>query len=239
MNPNYADIFAVRGHNYHQAMQREPAARACEFESLFTKFAPRTGERVLDFPAGGGYLAGYLDPGVDVVGLELAPFGGNVPVHDPSERWAWGNFDHCVCLAALHHIDDQRGFVASLLDKLVPGGILHVADVAAESPIRDFLDGFVGRYNLTGHRGQYLAGDGNALVGVGKLRRIETLPCPWQFADESSMLAFCNDLFGLVDCPPEALRDALAKHVGIVHQDGTVQLAWELLYIDIEREQAR
>jgi len=234
MTLTYPEIFQQRGNRYHQAMLNFPEARRAEFEQLFAKCKVGPGQRVLDLPAGGGYLGRYLPPDAELLGLELTEgFGGGVGVHDPAQPWPWGRFDHVVCLAALHHIDDQPDFIGRLLKRLQPGGTLRLADVAAGSSLVRFLDGFVGRYNSTGHEGSYLPHDEAYFAALGEVDRIAELPCPWEFAGEAEMLDFCAQLFGLVDCPREALLRALRDEVGIERNGTGVRLEWRLLYVDI------
>lgn len=231
----YQDIFAHRGGAYHDAMLRHPDARNAEFTRLFTHDEPRAGQRVLDIPAGGGYLRRHLPPGVELVGLELtAGFGAGVPVLERMAPWNFGVFDHIVCLAALHHIDDQAAFLRGLLARLADGGTLHLADVAPDRGIARFLDGFVGRYTSTGHRGRYLPRDPQWFAAIGRVSRIEETSCPWTFEDEAQMVDFCGSLFGLVDCPAEALRDALHEHVGFRRVGHRTLLDWRLLYVDLQ-----
>lgn len=232
---DYREIFMHRGKAYHNAMLRQPSARDHEFERLFDACRPSTGQRLLDFPSGGGYLQRHLAAGVTVQNLELSSgFDTGVPVCDAAANINSGPFDHIVCLAALHHIDDQAGFLERLLGQLRPGGTLHVGDVAAGSRIDAFLDGFIGRYNQTGHQGSYLRNDPAWFERIGRVTRIGELSCPWVFESEAQMLDFCNDLFGLVDCPRQALRDALSSHVGFHRQGSQILLEWRLLYADLQ-----
>ena len=235
MNLTYPEIFAQRGNRYHDAMLRFPNARDAEFERLFDACPVAPGARVLDLPAGGGYLARFLPRDAQLTSLELSEgFGGGVSVHDAQRTWPHAPFDHAVCLAALHHIGDQPSFLRGLLGTLRAGGVLHLADVADGSTLARFLDGFVGRFNITGHEGTYLPKDENFFSAIGKLRRFGEFPCPWRFASEAAMLDFCGSLFGLVDCPPAELRAALADLVGFEAEGGGVRLDWRLLYVDIE-----
>ena len=235
MNLDYADIFAVRGHRYHRAMTRVPGARRLEFARLFDRCPALPGESLLDLPAGGGYLRAHLPEGVHTTSRELTGgFQAGTEVLG-AEDWALGQFDHVVCLAALHHIEDQPGFLSRLAGHVAPGGTLHVADVAAGTGLARFLDGFVGRYNETGHEGRYLDPDRLPLTGAlraGVVRAVE-LDCPWLFVDETQMLDFCTDLFGLADCPAAALLDALDRDVGVERRPDGVALRWRLLYMDV------
>jgi SAM-dependent methyltransferase len=234
MSLEYREIFDRRGDRYHAAMQRHPQARRAEFAQLFARGPVRGGERVLDLPAGGGYLAQQLPAGVEVVSLELSDgFGGGVAVLDGGAPWQWGRFEHAVCLAALHHIEAQDAFLARMLATLAPGGTLHLADVVAGSGQARFLDGFVGRYNGTGHEGLYLHDDRARFAALGEVLRCELVDCAWAFADEAAMLDFSGRLFGLMDCPDDALREALHELVGVRTTAAGVELAWQLLYVDL------
>lgn len=234
MNPEYAGIFQQRGHPYHDAMAAFPNARDNEFDGLFAARPLQDGEAVIDLPAGGAYLARRLGTQANVTSLEITPgFSTDAVVVDPTELGAYAGYDRAVCLAALHHFDDPLGFLGRLRDTLKPDGILHVADVPANSPLCEFLDGFVGRYNATGHAGHYLPADPAHYASLGKVSRCEETSCPWRFASETDMLSFCGRLFGLVDYPEDELRDALHDLVGVREDAQGVQLDWRLLYIDI------
>ena len=229
----YSEIFEERGSLYHRAMLEHPEARSAEFSGLFATRPLERGERVLDVPAGGGYLAQHVPAGVVVDGYELTEgFGAGIALFDPSTNGV-GEFDRAVCLAALHHIDDRRAFLKALASHVKPGGLLHVADVMHGSPLAEFLDGFVGRYNATGHQGMYIDARDSTWPEVGTVLRAEERDCPWRFPDMASLLGFASGLFGLVDCPPDELRDAMDRHVGITREAGAVLLQWRLLYVDI------
>lgn len=156
-----------------------PEARRLEFAELFADRPVMAGQRVFDIPAGGGYLSRILPEGTELLSLELTQgFGTALPLYDPGQPWQFGLLDHGVCLAALHHIEKQRQFLASLLRHLKPDGVLHVADVSATSSIRYFLDDFVGHYNETGHSGRYMATDRAFFEEFGELSRMGKRPCP-------------------------------------------------------------
>ena len=88
MNLTYPEIFAQRGNRYHDAMLRFPNARDAEFQRLFDACPVAPGARVLDLPAGGGYLARFLPGDAELVSLELSEgFGGGVDVHNPQRTW--------------------------------------------------------------------------------------------------------------------------------------------------------
>jgi len=236
----YGDIFDLRGSAYAHAMLRWPSARDAEFASLFAQAPVHGGQRVLDVPAGGAYLRARL-PQAQVTELEFSEgFSAGVPVVQPLGDWAAhlpgggaGLFDHVVCLAALHHIQEGDAFVRRLLPLLGLGGVLHLADVPAGSAVASFLDGFVGRYNQTGHCGLYREADPRAWGALGRVLRCEERLVPWRFASDDDMLAFTSGLFGISACPMPQLMQALEAQVGVVRDAQGVSLQWRLWYVDL------
>lgn len=236
MNLTYPAIFAVRGRSYHEAMSRFPSARDREFEGLFIRHPVGPGTKLFDIPAGGGYLGRVLPAGTLLTGLELTDgFGGELPVYNQDAPWGLGKFDRGICLAALHHIDDQAAFLGSLTRGLGPAGLLHIGDVEAGSSIAEFLDGFVGRYNTTGHDGTYLDPSSLPVPSGTDIVRVERREVPWHFDNEASLAAFCEGLFGLTDCPQRELVRALERDVGIESTGQGVSVRWRLLYVDLQQ----
>ncbi len=234
MNLEYGDIFEMRGRPYHWAMTRHPQARRREFEQLFARRPLIAGETLLDLPAGGGYLQAMVPDGCVVEGYELsAGFSGEERVLVPAEPWPLGRFDRVVCLAALHHVEDKASFLGKLISHTAPGGMLHAADVARDSPIAAFLDDFVGRFNVTGHEGAYLDRRTFEQVAGAQVTTYEERDCPWGFGSEAALLEFCTDLFGLQACPPGELLAALERYVGISDGAHGPVLSWRLTYVDL------
>jgi hypothetical protein len=230
----YDAIFEKRGLSYHDAMRRHPDARNTEFDALFARRTVKHGETVLDIPAGGGYLARRLPANTSVTELELTSgFTPDLMVVPTHGDWGVGKFDHTVCLAALHHISDQERFVAQLVAHTGPGGTVHIADVDAETSITEFLDGFVGRYNITGHKGKYLTERSFLSIPDARLIANEIRSCPWRFSNEAAALDFAASLFGLVDYPRAAFREAVVDRVGLNRDGAEITLDWRLRYIDL------
>jgi SAM-dependent methyltransferase len=231
----YAEIFTHRGDAYHRAMQRFAGARDAEFRELFRRRPVKPGETVLDVPSGGGYLANTLDDDACVTALEFtAGFSPDVRVVETYGQWDVGEFDHAVCLAGLHHIEDQDRFVSQLVRHTRPGGTVHIADVDHSQPLARYLDNFVGRYNSTGHKGKYLTAKSFIRLPHTRLIGSEIRDCPWAFDSEESLLTFCGDLFGLSNYPRDELRAQLEHHAGITRVGGAAVLGWRLRYIDLE-----
>jgi SAM-dependent methyltransferase len=234
VNLEYAEIFEARGNMYHRAMLGQPDARAREFQQLFARLPVREKERVLDVPSGGGYLARWLPKGSELTELELSSgFKPGNRVVETYGEWNVGPFDRAVCLAGLHHIADQNRFVSQLVRSVRSGGVIHIADVDAATPLPAYLDGFVGRYNCTGHSGLYLTEESFKNLPGTRVLSSAIRSCTWDFASMDDLLTFSNDLFGLVDCPKRALANAL-EAIGLKGGPDGAVLDWRLRYVDLE-----
>jgi SAM-dependent methyltransferase len=236
VNPEYAKIFDKRGNLYDAAMRFAPDARRREFENLMTANPVHDGAVVVDIPAGGGYLKQFLPRDISYYPLEItAAFGAqDVAVVAWNEAWRTPPADHVFCVAALHHFEDHEAALARLLDAAKPGGVVHVADVWAGSPISHFLDDFVGAHNGTGHDGNYLSDDRGRLPFPNKLLRCEVISCPWRFADRADMVGFARLLFAVSDLGDDEIFDALERYVGVSETPDGVALNWSLLYADYQ-----
>ena len=249
MNNKYADTFEQRGHLYDLAMQSFPDSRNNEFERLFDVIDMQQVKTVLDLPSGGGYLARHLPAHCHLTSVDPSqPFHTSEEIKyidlenlDLPEQ----SYDLVITLAALHHVDNKKGFLTSVTRTLKPGGYCSFADVAAGSGIGRFLDEFAGTYNGTGHQGDYLEVDApypglNELSGI-KLVEHAIKPCSWVFSSEQDMVEFCRLLFGLKEVANHEILAALEKYVGVEvsgdGEQGTVQLKWELLYITMQKRQ--
>jgi SAM-dependent methyltransferase len=242
---NYADIFNHRGNDYDAAMRNYPKARDEEFLQLFKDIDISGFTRVLDCPAGGGYLQKYLPVGCEISALDpsdgfLAKSASVLKVDFQHLEFPENYFDAAVCLAALHHIEPKAPFLSSMARSVAPGGYLFVADVLKNSKESIFLDEFVGLYNQTGHEGSFLIEDSgylNQLTGQeAELIRYQYLPCAWRFDSESESTLFCRQLFGMSGISDADLLAALKSYIGFRHDEGRVLLDWSLLYATYKRK---
>lgn len=231
---NYEDIFDQRGGAYHEAMCRWPEVRRDDFLLPLQWAGLRAGERLIDVPAGGGYLRRYLPLGCDWFGHEpCASF------HDegagPDRRllplpWP-DHFAHAaISIAGVHHLADKQPLFGELARTLLPGGRLVLADVQANSAVARFLDDFVGRHNSTGHQGRYLDATTPAQLGMAgfTVLRAEHLRYCWWFDDPADMGGFCRLLFAMKGVTDAEVADAIGQHLGTIERDGRFGMNWEL-----------
>ena len=246
MDGNYEAMFNLRGHSYDQAMQYCPAAREWEFNQLFQGVDVSGLSRVLDIPAGGGYIQPYLAADCQLDSLDpcqhFKGINGASCIDLKQMALRTDHYDAAVCLAALHHIHNKQAFINALLAALHNEGNLLLADVAAGSGEAAFLDEFAGRYNQTGHQGEYLAADQppDYLHNSENMQLLayELRDCHWRFADQPQMLHFCRLLFGLVQCSDRELMAALQQYIGVVSVAGEWILQWRLLYVQARKQAA-
>jgi len=251
--PDYKQIFDQRGQLYHRAMEALPACRAEEFLSVIGEADIAPGMTVIDAPSGGAYLADHLS-GVTLVGLESSPAFAALAkeraeavllVDDNTFPIADASVDRVLSIAGLHHIEDKTGFFAEVRRVLKPGGRAVLADVAENSPVRRFLDDFVGAYNETGHSGWYFdTATRGELQGAGlKVVRERPLRFRWHAPDRRQLADFCRTLFGMVRTDNATVAEGISRYLGFHETPGDCALNWELFCFVCEpacaAEQAR
>jgi SAM-dependent methyltransferase/molybdopterin converting factor small subunit len=239
----YRRIFELRGGSYNAAHALAPDARATERALLLERLDLRAGLRVLDVPAGGGWVADGLGAhGVTTVCLEpAAAFAAGIDAAHPRVRgalvalpFAAATFDRVGSLAGTHHLEDRLAFFRECRRVLRPGGRLVVADAAADSPAARFLNGPVDRFTATGHDGHFFAA-GEAtdlLLRAGFVDAREAhVPFAWTFPDRATLVRFCALLFGLVRAAEADVAAALDASFAISEAaDGRASLPWSLVY---------
>ena len=236
----YGQVFAVRGSAYDRAMQCCPDARQQEFAQAVDAARLTSGMVVADVPAGGGYLQRYLPSGCHWLGHEpCASFTNHGTLTGDARPllplpWSDASADVAISLAGVHHIDDKRPLFRELARVTKPGGRLVVSDVATDSAVARFLEGYVGPHNSNGHQGGFL--DGHTLVELRdagwSVHRHDVQNFCWVFPDRAVMAAFCHELFDLRSSSMADTRVAIETQLGVKQlSSGQVGMDWSLMTI--------
>lgn len=236
---DYADIFDQRADDYHAAMAAVPRARHAEFATLFSEIPLQKQDFIIDIPSGGGYLQDHLalDCAINCYDFStgFAHEGGpdiqRIDAHAPF--WQIGSANRVVSLAGLHHFDDPVEVIGRLYRHVQPGGVMHIADVAADSAPGHFLNGFVDRHNVQGHEGIFLPTAREAWPDAWDISRLRQENIPWVFPDVKTMTWFCCKLFGVPLEKAKAMQHELASTIGYSETPNGCQLHWSLLYLDV------
>lgn len=238
---DYVELFDERGGIYDRAMQAYPAARDEEFIQLLARCELQAGHIIADVPAGGGYLKKYLPENCILWEHEPSShFRAGLNKGGPLFPFPWDNdsVNTAVSLAGVHHLLDKRPFFKELFRVVKPGGRLVLSDVAANSAVANFLDGYVGDNNSTGHKGIYLSKDTpNELCQVGwHLISAEQVDFNWVFNDLLAMGRFCHSLFDLQHVSFRNTIDVIRAKLGIdILDGGKIGMHWSLMTIVVER----
>jgi len=234
---SYEQHFERRGNTYDRAMRAYPLARAEEFAQVINAVPVQAGMTVADVPAGGGYLRGFLPPGCHWLGHEpCAAFGHQAARAAESKPllplpWGSASVDVALSLAGVHHLADKRPLYTELLRVVRPGGHLVLSDVERDSAVANFLDGFVGAHNDTGHEGIYLDEETPRQLQAAGWDVLSNAhrDFHWVFTDHAALGAFCQQLFGLRSVTPAQVLTAVVEHLGVSRRaDGGIGMHWAL-----------
>jgi len=240
----YKDIFDARGKSYNVASRICPSARETERQLLMDLLKPGAGERVVDAPAGGGYLADALykagcmplcvepseafaaslqaDYETFIAPVSCLPFEG-----DSADKYG--------SLAGLHHLtsEELQEFFSEAYRVLKPGSVIAIADVLAGSDVAGFLNGPVDKYTHTGHDGHFFnEGDFTRyLVGAGFQVESERYhQYAWSFPDDQVMAVYMKKIFGLDRADLDTVYQLVNDYLRVVRDSAGVHVGWGLLY---------
>jgi len=240
---DYETTFDARGHDYNAACDRWPEARESERNAVMDRADLRAGLRILDLPAGGGYLTDGIRSRIGstrgIVCVEPSQrFGERLrphyeTYHAPIENTGLvdESFDRILSLAGLHHIPDRTGVYREWRRLLSPAGRIVVADVASDTPTGRFLNEFVDANTPGGHDGVFISPDEfqDQFSALGlKVRENRLMDVPWQFPDREAMGEFCWRLFSCQRTTPQRVAEALSDCVGVDPAAGGIALRWQL-----------
>lgn len=97
-----------------------------------------------------------------------------------------------------------------------PGGEVVIADVMKGSPVAHFLDEFVDRNTVDGHKGHYLASEtlDSFREAQFQVRSQQYVGYPWVFTGAKTVVDYCRKLSGL-SATDDAILTALDTTLGI------------------------
>ena len=242
----YEEIFIQRGKSYHSAMEKYPHARDEEFKAIVEFLHLKPGLRLLDLPAGGGYLEKHLPDSLEYLAYDFS--GEFDDSHSGIKKCKESKIDlpdRCVdlvvSLAALHHIVERDSFYGEMFRVLVPSGQFVLGDVVKGSKIDPFLNQFVNEYNSMGHHGRFIDVDRDTheLERAGFDVSFKGTDFYWSFDNEDCALDYFKKLFYLDKNPLDTLiLDELIK-LGIRKSEQSFEVQWSLGFLIAKKSKSR
>jgi ubiquinone/menaquinone biosynthesis C-methylase UbiE len=244
---SYKDIFNKRADSYHKAMLQWPNARNEEFQALLEDLNISNEHKVVDIPAGGGYLSWYIKQAqihhietsqvfaqlchsksphpLTICELNQLPFDDN-------------SIDYVLSLAGLHHTEDKSDLFQQINRILKPGGHCILADARKGSKTAIFLDGWMAQNNSMGHKGWYfdqLTEDELASSGLS-ISKVESKDYHWNFASITQAAKYCQLMFGIDKASLCEIEEALMEHLGGITEETSFSLNWQLEFISCYKQ---
>lgn len=236
---DYSAIFGKRAGQYIEACERWPDARVEEFSAFFGYLKLQQGERLLDAPCGNGTLARYVSNLHQYQGVDPAPAfdrackiaGVNCKKTSLRATGLVGaSFDVVGSLTGVHHEFNRVELYQEWFRLLRPGGRLVIMDVGRATPVGEFLNGFVDRWNSNGHQGDFLhEADAVGLKQAGFERVLwADAAYSWELPTDKDMHAFMSKLFGLDLSPDLATMRHSWLGLGWRPSPGSCRIPWSL-----------
>jgi len=109
-----------------------------------------------------------------------------------------------------------------------------LSDVQEDSKVANFLDGFMGEHNSTGHKGiflnhqtpEILSKNGFEIISAG----VEKFH--WVFDSVEDVAIFCNILFDMCHSDMPKTMESIRTNLGIVElPNNQIGMNWELMTI--------
>lgn len=249
-SPTYKDVFNKRAKSHDEAFRMYPDACRTEVVNCLQLANLRPGEILVDLPSAGGFLSRYLyvpdvhliaiDPSPDLHALcskivqdsYLAPLD-NLPLNDCS-------VDAAICLAGLHHEQNPEPILSEIYRILKKNhGRLVVAEVQRDSPVANFLNGFVHENNSGGHEGHFVDD-----IFIEKFARIgfrldydQIANYYWHFDSKFALGDCLQRMFGIDLSMPYEIYHAVESQLGVDQlPDGRLGMRWSLRLIRAWRQ---
>jgi len=242
---HYKEIFDARGHDYNSASLISPQARLSEIDQLLSLVEINNQMTVVDIPAGGGVVASRIqalqrpykklycvEPSQSFAVTISADFSVlNSPIDNTQLQHS--SCDLILSLAGLHHCCNRVDIYHHWYQRLKSSGQLAVADVRADTPTAQFLNGFVNQNNSQGHQGDFISDKEfqYSLTDVGFcVESNQLVDVPWHFDNLNQLGQFCQLLFGIDQASIPQIIDAVADIVGISETKEQISINWQLQY---------
>jgi hypothetical protein len=229
---NYNVSFEKRFSNFLYAQQKYPFVMKDEY-SIALKICDLQDNNIfLNIPADFNSLEPLLKSNIQYFPLEInKEFSLKTNYKFCSELHSLPfknqSVDIILSLTSLHHFNNDERFkfyneCLRLTNKLIIG------DVISNSQQDKWLNVFVNKYNSSGHIGNFFSEkDKDLIESCGFIVDVKKVKYKWFFENETIMIDFCKNLFGLDLANHDTIKNGIKEYFTL---NNDFSIDWELIY---------
>ncbi len=224
--------------HYLRLVTDYPSVRYQEFYSL-VRYADLTNpKQILEVPAEGQILEHFYSNAM-ITRADLVPVKSTKEAVYTLTDWSLNNikasyYDAVLALAPLHHATatQKKHYIEGAYTCLKNDGVLAFGEVENASKLSVFLDEFVNEHSYTSHHGEYPETSFMQVMEEAQFKAVtsDRLNCNWIFDNQTHMVDYMTQLFGLKPIQEKLVLTALSDILGFKQVGEKVHLNWELLF---------
>lgn len=236
---DYAKSFTNRVTSFLYAVNKYDHCMEYEFKAALEELDLQDGDVIVNLGGGGLSIDKYISKSiknVKYIPLEFSQdFADKCNIEYTPHNilpFVDGSVDKIIILALLHHFTDEERteLYKECYRILKDNGKFIVADVIKDSDQDVWLNTYVDRYNIFGHKGLFFTeADTSLLRNENFVVATKIKNYTWWFNDSSEMLDYIRNLFYL-NITDNELEKIINECLKPYRDDNKIHFDWQLIY---------